>query len=47
MNVIVCNLTNSLWLTFIQFDSTSISFNGNTPENTPEYTQNGLEYGMG
>ena len=44
---IVCDLTNSTAFTFIQFDSTILLLRTDTPENTPNYTQNGLGYGMG
>lgn len=47
MNVIECILTNSTPFTFIQFDSTILLLRADTPENTPNYTQNGLGYGMG
>jgi len=47
MNVIELILTNSTPLTFIQFDSTILLLRTDTPENTPNYTQNGLGYGMG
>lgn len=47
MNVIECILTNSTAFTFIQFDSTILLLRMDTPENTPNYTQNGLGYGMG